>query len=391
MPRVAYLDATAGASGDMLLGALVDLGLPLDDLRGELSKLPFGGHRLEARAVQKAGLRATKLDVIVEARGHAGHGRHLRQILDGIESSGLPAEVRARAAELFKRLAEAEAHVHGSTEDKVHFHEVGAVDSIVDIVGTVIGLRWLAAEKIVASPLNLGGGSVQMQHGRIAVPAPATARLVEGAPVFGEGDFERLTPTGALLVTSYAGSFGPVPAMKIEATGCGAGTRDNAERPNVFRILVGSEGAAAAERILVLECEVDDMPPQLFSPLLERLLAGGALDAYLTPVHMKKGRPGILVSVLARPEGREVIEELLFKETTTLGVRRQEWERSALEREVVRVETPYGAVGIKLGRRGGRVYNAQPEYEDCLRAARQHGVALKEVFAAALSAYRKGS
>jgi uncharacterized protein (TIGR00299 family) protein len=393
MARVAYLDATAGASGDMLLGALLDLGLPLDDLRGELAKLPFGGHRLEAREVKKAGLRATKLDVVVEAvhphgHHHHGHGRGLREILDGIDKSGLDTEIKERAAQLFRRLAAAEAGVHGTSEDEVHFHEVGAVDSIVDIVGAVIGLRWLAAETIVASPLNLGGGSVLMEHGRVAVPAPATARLVAGVPVFGEGDFERLTPTGALLVTSYASAFGPLPAMRLEATGCGAGTRDSAERPNVFRILVGALEGGASERVLVLECEVDDMPPQLFSPLIERLLGRGALDAFLTPVHMKKGRPGILISVLARPESREAVEELLFSETTTLGVRRQEWQRSALERELVRVETPYGEVGVKLGRRGGRVYNAQPEYEDCLRAASQHGVALKEVFAAALVAYR---
>lgn len=392
MTRIAYLDATAGASGDMLLGALLDLGLPLDGLRSELRKLPFQGYRLESRGVLRAGLRATKLDVIVEApAGEAGHGRGLRQILDGLEQSGLDAEVRSRAAELFRRLAQAEAAVHGTTEEKVHFHELGAVDSIVDIVGSVIGLHWLRAERIVASPLNLGGGSVSMGHGRSSVPAPATARLVQGAPVFGEGDFERLTPTGALLVTSYAGSFGALPPMKIEATGLGAGTRDSPERANVLRILVGSLDAAAAERVVVLECEVDDMPAQLFSPLIEALLGQGALDAYLTPVHMKKGRPGILISVLLRPDRREAIEELLFTETTTLGVRRQEWERSALERELVRVETPYGPIGVKLGRRGGRVYNAQPEFEDCQRAANQHAVPLKEVFAAALFAYRKGS
>jgi uncharacterized protein (TIGR00299 family) protein len=389
MTRIAYLDATAGASGDMLLGALLDLGLPLDELREELARLPFGGHRLEAKSVLRAGLRATKLDVIVESDpAQAGHGRGLSTIVDGIEKSGLDAEVRARATELFRRLAEVEAAVHGTTPEKVHFHEVGAVDSIVDIVGGVIGLRWLAAERIVASPLNLGGGSVQMQHGRCAVPPPATAALVKGVPVFGEGDFERLTPTGALMLTSYASDYGALPPMRLLASGAGAGAKDSPDRPNVLRILVGTPEHGAGERVLVLECEVDDMSPQLFSPLLDALLEQGAKDAYLTPVHMKKGRPGILISVLAAPEQKDAVEELLFRETTTLGVRSQEWHRSALEREHVRVETAYGPVSIKVGRRGGHVYNAQPEFEDCRKAAAARGVALKEVFAAALAAYR---
>lgn len=391
MPRVAYFDASAGASGDMVLGALIDLGLPLEALRAELGKLPLGGYRLEARRVHRASLQATKLDVIVEeAHGHE-HGHGLRDILELLERSDLEAEVRQRAAQLFRRLAEAEAGVHGTTPEEVHFHEVGAVDSIVDVVGAAIGLRWLRADRIVASALNLGGGSVVVEHGRLAVPAPATARLVQGAPVFGDGDFERLTPTGALLVTSYANAYGALPPMRLEASGSGAGTHDDARRANVFRILVGSSEAGASERILVLECEVDDMSPQLFGPLVERLLAAGAQDAYLTPVHMKKGRPGILISVLATPERRQAVEELLFAETTTLGVRYQEWGRTTLEREVVVVETPYGSVGVKVGRRGGRVYNAQPEFEDCQRAAEEKGVPVKEVLSAALAAYRRSS
>jgi uncharacterized protein (TIGR00299 family) protein len=389
MTRIAYLDASAGAAGDMLLGALLDLGLPLAELREQLGRLPFGGHRLEVQSVMRAGLRATKLDVIVESDpGHAGHGRGLLKIVDGIEKSGLHAEVRSRAVELFRRLAEVEAAVHGTTPEKVHFHEVGAVDSLVDIVGGVIGLRWLGATRIVASPLNVGGGSVQMEHGRCSVPPPATAALVKGVPVFGDGDFERLTPTGALLVTSYASEYGALPPMRLEAIGAGAGTKDSADRPNVLRILVGTPEQGAGERVLVLECEVDDMSPLLLGPLLDALLAQGAKDAYLTPVHMKKGRPGILISVLAAPEKKDAIEELLFRETTTLGVRSQEWHRSALEREHVNVDTPYGPVAVKVGRRGGQEYNAQPEFEDCRRAASTHGVALKEVFAAALAAYR---
>jgi uncharacterized protein (TIGR00299 family) protein len=391
MAKLAYLDATAGASGDMVLGALLDLGLPLDALRSELRKLPLEGYRLEAAKVRRAGIQATKLDVVVEGHSHGhshGHARGLRDILALLERSGLEPPVRGRAAQLFRRLAEAEATVHGQTPEDVHFHEVGAVDSIVDVVGAVIGLSWLAADRLVASPLNVGGGTVTMAHGRASVPAPATALLVRGAPAFGEGDFERLTPTGALLVTGYAESYGPLPPMRIEAVGCGAGARESAERANVFRILAGSAESAGEERILVLECEVDDMSPQLLGPLVERLLGQGALDAYLTPIHMKKGRPGILIGVLAAPERRDAIEELLFSETTTLGVRHQEWRRSVLERERVEVETPYGRIGVKVGRRGGRVYNAQPEFEDCQRVALERGVAVKEVWAAALTAWR---
>ena len=424
--RVVYFDCASGASGDMLLGALVDLGLPLEALRAELAKLPLSGYRLEARKVTRAGLLATKVDVIVEAEDEGGHGhgqtldhgethdhghahgqqhthephghgaphasvnRGLREILDLLARSGLDAAVQERSAGLFRRLAEAEATVHGTTPVDVHFHEVGAVDSIVDIVGGVIGLSWLGADRFVASPLNVGTGTVSMSHGIFPVPPPATLRLVQGVPVYGAGEGERLTPTGALLVTSFAESYGPLPLLRPEGTGHGAGTRDSPDRPNVLRILVGqaAEAAASDETALVLEADVDDMSPQLGGPLLERLLAVGALDAFLTPVHMKKGRPGLLITVLARPADREAVEEVLFAETTTLGVRRQEWSRTVLEREVVSVGTPYGSIGVKVGRRGGRVYNVQPEFEDCRRAAAERGVPLKEILLAAAAAYR---
>jgi len=386
--RVAYLDCASGAAGDMLLGALVDLGLPLDALQSELAKLKLGGHRLEARKVRRAGLQATKVDVVTAEHEH-GH-RRLSDILELIDRSGLEAGVKERSAALFRRLAEAEAAVHGTSAEEVHFHEVGAVDAIVDVVGGVVGLSWLGASRVVSSPLNLGTGTVTMQHGVFPVPAPATARLVHGVPVYGAGEGELLTPTGALLVTSHASSYGPLPALKLEAVGNGAGTRDPHDRPNVLRIFVGEEqpAAAAAARVLVLEAEVDDMSPQLCGPLVDQLLGAGALDAYLTPILMKKGRPGFLITALAEPGAREAVEELLFRETTTLGVRRQEWERTVLEREVVPVRTAYGPVGVKVGRRGGRVYNAQPEFDDCQRAAVAANVPVKEVWAAALAAYR---
>jgi len=291
--------------------------------------------------------------------------------------------------EIFRRVAEAEAKIHGRPVDEVHFHEVGAVDSIVDTVGGVLALRWLGASRFVASPLNVGTGTVTMSHGTFPVPPPATARLVAGVPVYGEGDGELLTPTGALLVTAHASEYGPLPMMRIEKTGHGAGGRDTPGRPNVLRLIVGEEDKApSGERVLVLETEVDDASPQLLGPLLDQLLSAGALDAFFTPVQMKKGRPGVLVTAIADPSRREALEELLFRETTTLGVRRQVCERSVLERETVRVDTAYGPIRVKIGRRGGVVYNAAPEFDDCQRAAGEKGVAVKETLAAALAAWR---
>jgi len=371
----------------MLLGAVVDLCLPLEHLREELAGLPLGGYRVEARGVVRSGLAATKVDVVVD-EGQKPH-RHLRNILAILEESSLDAEVKERAGGLFRRLAEAEAAVHGTSVEKVHFHEVGAVDSIVDTVGGVLALRWLGASRFVASPLNVGTGTVTMSHGTFPVPPPATARLVAGVPVYGEGDGELLTPTGALLVTAHASEYGPLPMMRIEKTGHGAGGRDTPGRPNVLRLIVGEEDKApSGERVLVLETEVDDASPQLLGPLLDQLLSAGALDAFFTPVQMKKGRPGVLVTAIADPSRREALEELLFRETTTLGVRRQVCERSVLERETVRVDTAYGPIRVKIGRRGGVVYNAAPEFDDCQRAAGEKGVAVKETLAAALAAWR---
>ncbi len=390
MSRVVYFDCASGASGDMLLGAVVDLGLPIERLREELARLPLTGYRIEAGRVSRAGLAATKVDVVTSAPETAH--RHLGHILEILDRSTLETEVKDKATALFRRLAEAEAAVHGSSPESVPFHEVGALDSIVDIVGGVIALRWLGVARFVSSPLNVGTGTVTMSHGTFPVPPPATASLVTGVPVYGAGEGELLTPTGALLVTGHATEYGPLPALRIEKTGHGAGSRETKGRPNVLRLIVGEEErASAAERVLVLETEVDDMAPQLLGPLLEGLLAVGALDAFFTPVQMKKGRPGVLVTVLAPLDRREAVEELLFRETTTLGVRRQEWDRTALERETASVATAYGTVRIKIGRRGAVVYNAWPEFEDCQRRAAEAGVAVKEVLAAALSAWRAGA
>jgi pyridinium-3,5-bisthiocarboxylic acid mononucleotide nickel chelatase len=387
--RIVYFDCASGAAGDMLLGAAVDIGLPIERLKDELARLPLSGYRLDAERVSRCGLAATQVHVVMEP-ADTKH-RHLRHVIEILDRSTLEGAVKEKAAALFGRLAEAEAAVHGTTPEKVHFHEVGAVDSIVDVVGGVIALRWLGAARFVSSPLNLGTGTVTMSHGTFSVPPPATARLVAGVPVYGAGEGELVTPTGALLVTGHATEYGPLPLLRIETTGHGAGSRDTPGRPNVLRLIVGEQGLpAAAARILVLETEVDDAVPQLLGPLLDRLLAAGAKDAFFTPVQMKKGRPGVLVTVLAPPERREAIEELLFRETTTLGVRCQEWERTELERETASVATAYGTVRVKLGRRGSVVYNAWPEFEDCQRLAAEAGVAVKEVLAEALAAWRSG-
>ncbi|MCG6927824.1 MAG: nickel pincer cofactor biosynthesis protein LarC [Acidobacteria bacterium] len=389
MTRLVYFDGASGASGDMILGAVVDLGLPLDRLREDLASLPLSGYRLEATRVSRSGLAATKVDVLVDEEKPVH--RHLGDIVRLLEQSDLPVEVKEEAEALFVRLAEAESAVHGISPERVHFHEVGAVDSIVDIVGGVLALRWLEADRFVSSPLNVGSGTVKMAHGTFPVPAPATARLVAGVPVYGEGEGELLTPTGALLVTAHATDYGPLPPMQIEKVGHGAGSRDTGGRPNVLRLLVGAEARGeGGGRVLVLETEIDDASPQLFGPLLDQLLGAGAMDAFFTPVQMKKGRPGVLVTVLAPPERRGAVEELLFRETTTLGIRRQEWDRTVLEREVSTVETAYGPIRVKIGRRGGTVYNAWPEFDDCQRAATEKGVPVKQVLAEALSAWRSG-
>ena len=309
-----------------------------------------------------------------------------------IETSGLDSGVKERSSELFRRLGDAEAHVHGIDVEKVTFHEVGAVDSIVDVVGAVIGLGWLDVDRFMASPLNVGSGTVKIAHGVYPVPPPATLQLVSGVPVYGKGRGELLTPTGALLVTAHATGYGPLPSLRPEGVGYGAGTKDTPGRPNVLRLIVGDDVGAAGEghRVTVIECEMDDMSPQLFGPLLDRLLAAGALDAFYTPVQMKKGRPGVLLTVIAERERRTAIEELLFAETTTLGVRWQEWDRTVLERQSVPVETEFGSVSVKVGKREGRVYNVQPEFDDCLTLARAASRPVKEVWAAALSAYHAG-
>jgi uncharacterized protein (TIGR00299 family) protein len=290
---------------------------------------------------------------------------------------------------MFRRLAEAEAAIHDVPLERVHLHEVGAVDSIVDIVGAVFGMEWLGATDIVSSPLNVGSGTVRCAHGVFPVPAPATARLLQGVPIYSAGvPRELTTPTGALLVTTYAARFGQMPPMKVTAIGYGAGDADFAEYPNVLRLMVGQGSAQPAlERVVTIECEIDDMNPQLFGPLMDRLYAAGALDVYYASVQMKKNRPGTLVTVIAPPERRDALSGVLFTDTTTIGVRYQEMHRERLDREMRTVETPVGRIRFKIARRDGRIVNASPEFDDCAKAAAEHGVPIKEVQALATKAW----
>ena len=431
MARIAYFDCFSGVSGDMMLGALLDLGLPLADLQAALGSLALEFDGVTSERVLRSGVSATKFrlreraaaatapSTLREAHGahhhhhapdsehhhhhhadhhdrhdhhhHAhSHGHHsLKDIAAAIERSALSRDGKDRATQMFRRLAEAEAAVHDMPVERVHLHEVGALDSIVDIVGAVYGLEWLGASHVVASPLNVGSGVVECDHGTFPVPAPATARLLQGAPAYaGAIATELTTPTGALLVTTYAESFGPLPLMRIDRVGYGAGDKDFKRHPNVFRLILGeTEGDGAAEPIVTVECEIDDMNPQLFGPLMDRLYAAGALDVFYAPVQMKKSRPGTLVTVIARPERRDAISGVLFAETTTIGVRYREMLRECLEREVLAVDTPAGRIRFKIARRGGQVVNAAPEFEDCVQAAAANGLPVKEVQALALKAW----
>ncbi|RPI51004.1 MAG: nickel pincer cofactor biosynthesis protein LarC, partial [Acidobacteria bacterium] len=283
----------------------------------------------------------------------------------------------------------AEAAIHQIPIEQIHLHEVGALDSIIDIVGAVFALEWFHADRISSSPLNVGGGMVNSAHGHFPVPAPATVKLLVGAPVYSSGiQSELVTPTGALLVTSYATSFGPVPAMTVTSVGYGAGDRDLPNTPNVLRVLVGeSTDQPHTERIVVLECEIDDMNPQIFGLVMERLYTAGALEVYFSSVQMKKNRPGTLLTVLARPEQRQEMTAIVFRETTTIGVRHHEVTRERLDREIVAVGTPLGTVRVKVARLGGTIVNFAPEFEDCVRIASERGVPLKDVQAAATKAY----
>jgi uncharacterized protein (TIGR00299 family) protein len=402
--RVLYFDCFSGISGDMALGALLDAGLPLDDLKAALGSLALGDAHVHTTKVLRAGLSATKFTVHEHAAASVEHThdqggrhsaparhahRHLAGIYKLIDASALSPAGRDRAKQMFHRLGEAEAAIHQMPLEKVHLHEVGALDSIIDIVGIVFAMEWAGADRVVCSPLNVGGGMVNSAHGLFPVPAPATVALLGDAPVYsGAVQKELVTPTGALIATSYASSFGPMPSMSIERVGYGAGDRDDPTTPNVLRVLIGREVAGQAARVTVIECEIDDMNPQIFGVVMDRLYAAGALEVFYVSVQMKKNRPGTLLTVVAPPELKSQMTDVIFRETTTIGLRHYDVDRECLERRIVDVDTPIGMVRFKVASRAGQVLNAVPEFEDCAKLAAAHNLPVKEVQAIAVKAYK---
>jgi uncharacterized protein (TIGR00299 family) protein len=422
--RIAYLDCFSGISGDMFLGALVDAGVPFELLQRTVAALNVGA-TLEHSRVDRGGISATKIDVLIDgkkdmpreefwAERHQdpethdhdsdavhrhSHGRHLSHILKIIAAAPVSEGAKHAASRIFTALGEAEATVHNVPVEKVHFHEVGAADAIVDVVCAAVGAEALQVDKILASPLNVGGGTVKCAHGVMPVPAPATLELLKGVPVYsGEVQKELVTPTGAAIVRTLASAFGSRPAMTTLNIGYGAGARDFSGHSNVLRLVVGepletSDGVAntgensATEEIDVLEANLDDLNPQVIAYATERLLAEGALDVFTTAVHMKKGRPGTQITVLASAQHADKLRGVLLQETTTLGVRSRREQRYVLQRRHQRVSTPWGEVRIKIGSLEGRDVNAAPEYEDCRRIAVEYNVPLKAVIQEALRLY----
>ena len=379
----------------MFLAALLDAGVEFGRLEEELKKLPLGAYEFRQSRVMRRGLAGNHVEI--EAPGKQPH-RHLGNIEALIGGAPLPEPVKQTALRIFRRLGEVEARLHNVSVEKIHFHEVGAVDAILDIVGVCLGFAMLGNPRLICSPLNVGGGRVEAAHGSLPVPAPATAELLRGIPVYSSGvEGELVTPTGAALVAELATSFGPMPRMKVEKIGYGAGTKDFPSHPNLARLFVGeSTGVAASESgasgdeiVSVIEANVDDMSPQLYGYLAEKALAAGALDVTCTSIQMKKNRPGLLLTVLSRPEACDALADLLFEQTTTIGLRIYEARRIVLEREVVTVETPYGPVRVKVAKRHGKEVNAAPEFDDCRRLAEERAVPLKQVMIAAQAAYLK--
>ena len=389
---IAYFDCFSGISGDMTLGALVDLGLDPDFLKNELAKLKLEGYKISFDKTEKHSIAGTKIHV--ELTHHADHDHHhsrnLSDIRCLIEDSGLSGDVKTKSIAVFVKLGEAEARVHGTTIDKVHFHEVGAVDSIVDIVGSVIGISALGIGKIYSSPLSLGRGFTKSAHGIIPVPAPATLELLKGIPVrLTEIESELVTPTGAAIISTLADGFGPAPEMVVDRIGYGAGGRDLAEQPNLLRISLGAARRKyESDTIKVIETNIDDMSPQVYDLLIDKLLGMGALDVFLTPIMMKKSRPAVMLTALVNSLHLQEICDCILAETTTLGVRIYETDRKKLSREIIEVETEYGKVRVKLGKMSDQVIKILPEYEDCKRLAKEKNVPVMKIQQAALKGFR---
>jgi pyridinium-3,5-bisthiocarboxylic acid mononucleotide nickel chelatase len=390
--KILFVEPFSGVSGDMMIGALLDLGFSFEELRSQLELLPLKGYALSSQKCVRSGIQATKFDV---QAGHSHHHRSFADIRQMIESSGLSAWVKEKSIGAFRLLAEAEGKVHGQPPEKVHFHEVGAVDSIVDIVGTMIAVEAFLPIRIISSSVNVGQGTLECQHGTYPVPAPASQELLKNVPVFSNNvSGELTTPTGATLLVTLVEEFGSRPPMKILKSGYGAGTKQTPGNANVLRISLGemsaSEGVSPEEQVAVIEATIDDMNPQIYGYFQGKALDAGALDVYSTAIQMKKNRPAQKITCVCAIADVNRLAELIFSETTTIGIRYTLAQRKTLRREFAQVQTDYGAVTMKISLLDGRPVNYVPEFEDCRRVAVEKGVALKEVQSAAIHAYLKG-
>ena len=384
--KILYLDCFAGISGDMFLGALLDLGVPEAALISELQKLGLNGCTVSARRVTKQSINGMKFDCQSPSEHHH---RCFTEITVMITGSGLSETVKQRAVSVFRRLGEVEAKIHGVPLERIHFHEIGAVDSIVDIVGTCVALEMLGINLVQASPLPLGSGFVETAHGKFPVPAPATLELLRGAPIASSSETaELVTPTGAALLAEFCSRYGPMPSMVIEKIGYGAGTRELTGTPNMLRAVLGqsTELSSESDTVTVIEANLDDMNPEFFGDVMERLLTAGALDVFWTPVQMKKNRPGTLLTVLCEPNAADQLAELVLTHTTSFGVRIHEARRRKLARELVPVRTRYGEISVKIGRWVGKIVQRSPEFESCRQAAIKNNVSVKEVYSEAARA-----
>ncbi len=376
--EIAYIDCSSGASGDMLLGALIDGGVSIDYIKEHLKSLRLDNYQISSRTVNRAGIQAVKLDVRVkEEEKEARKWKDIERI---ISESNLKDRIKEKGLRIFKSLFLAESHVHGTSYDKTHLHELGAIDCIVDIIGFLIGIDYLGIEEITVSPINVGSGTTKTSHGILPIPAPATAELLKGIPVYSSGmAVELTTPTGAAILKEAATGFGTFPEMVIDTIGYGAGGKDLKGQPNVLRLFIGRPSHLQKDKLTVIETNIDDMSPQIYDHLMEKLLKSGANDVYLTPIIMKKGRPAIKLTVLVADGKRDILCNIIFNETTTIGIRHYEVSREKLKREIKTIQTEYGRVRVKIASRNNERLNVSPEYEDCKKIADKHSIPLKKV------------
>jgi len=387
--KIAYFDCHSGISGDMVLGALVDAGVDLEAIRKGLASLGLKGYEIKSKRVKRGLFGGTKVDVVLSPKAHT-HSRTFTNIEKLLKRSKLPKSIVEDSIEIFLRIGKAEAKVHRTKIDKIHFHEVGAVDSIVDIVGGVIGMQELNVGQVLASPLNTGEGTVECAHGVLPVPAPATLELLKGIPCYSSGiPYELTTPTGAAMIGFWAEAFQSLPLMKIQKSGYGAGSHVIKEHANLLRIIVGEAEGKGGAKIVLVETNIDDMNPEFYDHIMDQLFSAGALDVFYTSVMMKKNRPAVKISVLAPPAKREAVSHILLTETSTFGIRFTEMDRIILDRQSMEVQTPYGKVTVKVGSLDGQVMRFSPEYENCKQIARKKKIPVKVVYDTVLQSAEK--